>query len=144
MNKDDDSSVSLAAAREHYKKIFAPWIQSLDINIEQIDSEKVIMRMPYNDNLCRVGGILCGQSLMALIDTCMVYVCFIGYGKFINCATVNQNTSFLRPAKNTAVIATGRVVKSGRSLVFGEVLLQDENKRSICNATLTYAVIPEA
>lgn len=133
---------SLDDARQHYSKIFAPWIQELNISIDAIDDEKVVMTLPYDDRLCRIGGIMCGQSLMALIDTCMVYVCFIGHGKFINCATVNQSTNFLRPAINTNITATGKVVKSGRTLVFGEVLLQDATKRSICNATLTYAVIP--
>ncbi|MEM7256947.1 MAG: PaaI family thioesterase [Pseudomonadota bacterium] len=139
---NDTNDISLHSAQQHYTKIFAPWIQDLNITIDHIDNENVVMTLPYDDKLCRVGGIICGQALMALIDTCMVYVCFIGHKKFIDCATVNQNTSFLRPAINTPVTATGRVVKSGRTLVFGEVLLQDQNAKSICNATLTYAVMP--
>lgn len=140
--KDAESShIALPDARAHYTKIFAPWIQELNISIDHIDAEKVIMTLPYSDRLCRVGGIVCGQSLMALIDTCMVFVCFIGHNKFIDCATVNQNTSFLRPAINTDITATGRVVKSGRTLVFGDVLLQDNQAKSICNASLTYAVL---
>ncbi len=138
----NDKTLTLDAAREYYPTIFAPWIQDLNISIEQISDEEVTMKLPYNDRLCRIGGIVCGQSLMALIDTCMVYVCFIGHNKFINCATVNQNTSFLRPAIDTDIIATGKLVKSGRTLVFGEVLLEDKNAKSICHATLTYAVLP--
>lgn len=142
MTKSPDSVISIEDARQHYSKIFAPWIQELNISLDKIDHEQVVMTLPYNDRLCRVGGIMCGQSLMALIDTCMVYVCFIGHGKFINCATVTQNTSFLRPATNTDITATGKVVKSGRTLIFGDVLLRDKDNKSICNATLTYAVIP--
>jgi len=142
MNESANQAISLSSAQKHYKKIFAPWVQDLNISISELNNEKVVMKLPYDDRLCRVGGIICGQSLMALIDTCMVYVCFIGHGKFINCATVNQNTSFLRPAINTDVIATGHVVKSGRSLVFGEVLLQNSEGKPVCNATLTYAVLP--
>lgn len=141
MNDLDKPTINLSAARSYYKEIFAPWIQDLNIAIDAIDNEKVVMTLPYNERLCRVGGIVCGQSLMALIDTCMVYVCFIGHGKFINCATVNQNTSFLRPAINTDVTAIGQVVKSGRTLVFGEVLLTNSEQKSVCNASLTYAVI---
>lgn len=138
----NDKTITLDSAREYYPTIFAPWIQDLNISIEQISDEEVTMKLPYNDRFCRIGGIVCGQSLMALIDTCMVYVCFIGHNKFINCATVNQNTSFLRPAIDTDIIATGKLVKSGRTLVFGEVLLEDKNAKSICHATLTYAVLP--
>jgi uncharacterized protein (TIGR00369 family) len=138
-----DNAITLDAAKEYYPTIFAPWIQELNISIESINRDEVVMKLPYNDRLCRIGGIVCGQSLMALIDTCMVYVCFIGHNKFINCATVNQNTSFLRPAIDTDVTATGKLVKSGRTLVFGEVLLTDKNAKSICQATLTYAVLPD-
>lgn len=142
MNTQELSTINLASAKSYYREIFAPWVQDLNISIDEIDHEKVVMTLPYNDRLCRVGGIICGQSLMALIDTCMVYVCFIGHGKFINCATVNQNTSFLRPAIDTHVTAIGRVVKSGRNLVFGEVLLSNNEGKSVCDASLTYAVIP--
>ena len=134
--------ITLEAARDYYPTIFAPWIQDLNITIDEITEEKVVMRLPYDDRLCRVGGIVCGQSLMALIDTCMVYVCFIGHKKFINCATVNQNTSFLRPAINTDIVATGKLIKAGRTLIFGDVLLENTAGKAVCNATVTYAVLP--
>lgn len=133
---------TLDSARKHYREIFAPWIQDLNITIESVDSEQVVMRMPFDDKLCRIGGIVCGQSQMALIDTCMVFVCFIGLKKFSNCATVTQNSSFLRPAIGKDIIATGRVIKAGRTLVFGEVTLNaDGDPRPITTGTATYAVL---
>lgn len=134
--------ITLESATQRYKEIFAPWIQDLNLNIEAINSEKVIMRMPYDDKLCRIGGMVCGQSQMALVDTCMVFVCFIGLQKFTNCATVTQTSSFLRPAIGKDIIATGQVIKAGRTLVFGEVTLHAEgDPRPVCNATATYAVL---
>jgi len=133
---------TLDSARKHYREIFAPWIQDLNIIIESVDSDEVVMRMPFDDKLCRIGGIVCGQSQMALIDTCMVFVCFIGLKKFSNCATVTQNSSFLRPAIAKDIIATGRVIKAGRTLVFGEVTLNaDGDPRPITTGTATYAVL---
>ena len=70
------------------------------------------MRLPYSDELCRVGGIVCGQAMMALADTCMVYVCYIGLKRFAEVTTVSQNTSFMRPAANADIIATGRPVSA--------------------------------
>ena len=81
---------------------------------------------------------------MALIDTCMVFVCYIGMGKYGNCATVSQHTTFMRPAIDTDIVATGKLVKSGRTLIFGDVTLTAvDDPRPICNGTLTYAVIPD-
>lgn len=139
---DPTLSFTLESARQYYGEIFAPWIQELNITIESIDSEQVIMRMPFDDKLCRVGGMVCGQSQMALIDTCMVFVCFIGLKKFSDCATVTQNSSFFRPAIGKDIIATGKVIKAGRSLIFGEVTLHaDGDPRPISNGTATYAVL---
>lgn len=136
---------TLDSARQYYGEIFAPWIQDLNITIESLDSKQVIMRMPFDNKLCRIGGIVCGQSQMALIDTCMVFVCFIGLKKFTDCATVTQNSSFLRPAIGKDIIATGRVVKAGRTLVFGEVILNAAgDPRPISTGTATYAVLGQA
>lgn len=99
--------------------------------------------MPFHQDLCRVGGIVCGQSQMSLIDTCMVFVCYAGLGRFCDVATVSQNTSFMRPAIGSDIIATGRVIKAGRSLVFGEVSLSmDHDERIVTVGSSTYAVLP--
>jgi uncharacterized protein (TIGR00369 family) len=138
-----DEIPDIESCNQRLKGIFAPWIQQLDLRIVKFDQHEVIMRMPFDEKLCRIGGIVCGQSLMALIDTCMVFVCYSGLGRFCDVTTVSQNTSFMRPVIGQDVIATGRVVKAGRTLVFGEVSLALEgDERTVCSGTSTYAVIP--
>lgn len=136
--------LTLESANQRLGEIFAPFIQSLNLRIESLDETGVIMRMPYDDSLCRVGGIICGQSLMSLIDTCMVFVCYTGLGRYAEVTTVSQSTSFMRPAIGKDVMAYGRVVKAGRMLVFGEVTLRMAgDDRPVCSGTSTYAVLPE-
>ncbi len=138
-----DSPITLDTANQRLKEVFAPWIQELNLTIEAIDGDTVSMRLPYSDSLCRSGSMVCGQALMALIDTCMVYVCYGALNSYADCATVSQNTSFLRPVKGKDVIATGKAVKAGRTLVFGEVTLRcDGDDRPVCVGALTYAVLP--
>ena len=139
----DPRPVNIETANERFKEVFAPHVQSLGLRIEQIDAEQVVMRMPYSDDLCRSGQIICGQSLMTLIDTCMVFVCYSALNEYWNVATVSQNSSFFRPAIGKDVIATGKVLKSGRTLIFGEVTLTlDGDPRVVCQGTSTYAVAP--
>jgi uncharacterized protein (TIGR00369 family) len=140
---NEDTPITLESANQRLSEVFAPWIQDLNLRITSIDSNEVKMLLPYDDRLCRAGDMICGQALMAMIDTCMVFVCYAGLNQYRNCATVNQTTSFLRPAIGTDVVAHGRVIKAGRTLVFGEVTLspaQDE-LRTLCTGSLTYAVI---
>lgn len=141
---DASTPVTLDSANQRLTEVFAPWIQQLNLGIEHIDRDGVIMRLPYSDDLCRSGNIICGQALMALIDTCMVFVCYAGLNRYSNVATVGQNTSFLRAAKHSDVLARGKVIKSGRSLVFGEVALTTERDgKTVCTGTSTYAVIAD-
>ena len=144
MNTTDiTTAITIDSANQRLTEVFAPWIQELNLSVEAIETDTVTLRMPYSDSLCRSGSIVCGQALMALIDTCMVYVCYNALGKYADCATVSQNTSFLRPVKGNDVIAIGKTVKAGRSLVFGEVTLySDSDNRPVCLGVLTYAVLP--
>ena len=141
---DATTAITLDSANQRLGEVFAPWIQTLNLQIDALDRDGLIMRLPYSDELCRSGNIICGQALMALIDTCMVFVCYSGLGRYSNVATVGQNTSFLRPARNSDVLAQGKVIKAGRSLVFGEVtLITESDGKTVCTGTSTYAVIPD-
>lgn len=134
--------INTETANEKLGQVFAPWIQQLNLQVTEIGDGEVRMLLPYNDELCRSGGLICGQALMSLIDTCMVFVCYLGMKQYADCATVSQNTTFMRPAINTDVIAHGRLIKAGRSLIFGEVnLLSKDDNRTLCSGQLTYAVI---
>jgi uncharacterized protein (TIGR00369 family) len=139
-----ETPVNLDSANQRLADVFAPWIQQLKLSIEAIGDDTVLIRLPYSEDLCRSHQMVCGQAMMALIDTCMAFVCYVGQGKYSNCTTVSQNTSFMRPVMGRDILATGRVVKSGRSLVFGEVTLRAEgDERAICVGTSTYMMLPE-
>jgi uncharacterized protein (TIGR00369 family) len=140
----EKTPVNVDSANQRLADVFAPWVQQLKLSIEAIEEDRVVIRMPYSDDLCRSHQMVCGQAMMTLIDTCMAFVCYVGQGKYSNCTTVSQNTSFMRPAMGSDILATGRVVKSGRSLVFGEVTLRAEgDERPICVGTSTYMMLPD-
>ena len=139
-----ESPFDLDLANARIENLFAPVVQGLNPRIDRIAEDEVVMRLPYSDDLCRIGGIVCGQAMMTLIDTCMVYVCYIGLKRFAEVTTVTQTTNFMRPAVQADLIARGRPVKAGRTLVFGEVTVYvDGDDRPVCNATSTYAVLPD-
>ena len=146
MNNDKvgTTPINVDTANQRLTEVFAPLIQELNLEVEAIGEGVVEMRLPYSDRLCRSHQIVCGQALMALIDTCMVFVCYVGQGQYLNCTTVSQNTSFMRPVIGQDVIATGRVIKSGRQLVFGEVSLRSVgDQRVVCSGTSTYMVLAD-
>jgi uncharacterized protein (TIGR00369 family) len=121
-------------ARRVLGDVFAPWVQDLNLSIEGIDYNPppnaaadwqpgAILRMPFSERLCRNGGIVCGQALMAFADTSMVIANLAANRGYRPMTTVDQTTHFMRAVAASDVLADARVVRLGRTMSFGRVTL---------------------
>lgn len=141
MSAQQTNALSVADANALAAEVFAPWIIDLRLTVEACGTDGVTMRMPFDERLCRIGGIVCGQALMTLADSCLVIVNAAALGGFREMATANQNSSFFRPIVGRDVIARGRVLKPGRMLMFCEITLNaDGDDRPAAHVTSTYAL----
>jgi uncharacterized protein (TIGR00369 family) len=121
---------------------FAPWVQALGLRVEAFDADSVTLRLPQNAQLSRVGGMLCGQAMMAAADTAMVLALINQWGAFRPCTTVQMNTSFLKPLSGQDALVQARIVRAGKTLAFGEIDIRGaEDGKSACRATTTYALL---
>ncbi len=120
----------------------APWVQALGLRVEASDAGSVTLRLPQSGQLSRVGGMLCGQAMMAAADTAMVLALINQNGSFRPCTTVQMNTSFLKPLSGQDALVQARVIRAGKSLAFGEIDIRGaEDGKSACRATTTYALL---
>jgi uncharacterized protein (TIGR00369 family) len=121
-------------ARRVLGEMFAPWVQDLGLSIERIECAPpstaaadwqpgAMLRMAFSERLCRHGGIVCGQALMALADTSMVIAILAANRGYRPMTTVDQTTHFMRAATSSDVLADARVVRLGRTMSFGRVTL---------------------
>jgi uncharacterized protein (TIGR00369 family) len=123
-------------------ELFAPWVQALGLRVEAVGGGEARLRLPFDPSLSRVGGTVCGQAMMAAADTAMVFAISSQLGGFRPMTTVTLNTSFMRPVADSDVLVVARVLKPGRSLVFGEVELSSAaDGRLAAHATTTYALV---
>jgi uncharacterized protein (TIGR00369 family) len=129
---------ALQAALPEY---FAPWVQALHLRVECSEGSQVTLRLPQSDQLSRIGGMLCGQAMMAAADTAMVLALMQHFGQFRPCTTVQMSTSFLKPLSNQDGIITATVLRAGKSLAFGEIDICGADGKSVCRATTTYALL---
>lgn len=121
---------------------FAPWVQALDLQVLSCDAESVLVQLPQQAQLARVGGMLCGQAMMAAADTCMVLALINHLGQFRPCTTVQMNTSFLRPLSAQDGLVRAAVLRAGKSLAFGEIDIRGAvDGKSVCRASTTYALL---
>jgi uncharacterized protein (TIGR00369 family) len=121
-------------ARRELGEVFAPWVQDLKLSIDGLDylpppddaagwQPGALLRMPFSERLCRNGGIVCGQALMAFADTAMVIANLAANRGYRPMTTVDQTTHFMRAAMQSDVLADARVVRLGRTMSFGRVTL---------------------
>ncbi len=124
-------------------EMFAPWVQALDLRVTGTTDDGVQLVLPVTARHVHGGGVLCGQTLMAAADTAMVLAVSHRLGGFKPMTTVQLQTSFLRPvpAALPAVVVDARLLKGGRSLVFGEVRLVLPDGQICAHATTTYALL---
>ena len=121
---------------------FAPWVQALALKVEALEADSVTLRLPQQPQLSRVGGMLCGQAMMAAADTAMVLALINQFGEFRPCTTVQMNTSFLKPLSGQDALVQARVIRAGKSLAFGEIDIRGaEDGKSASRASVTYALL---
>jgi uncharacterized protein (TIGR00369 family) len=123
-------------------ELFAPWVQDLRLTVLAVAPGEAMLLLPGDARLSRVGGTVCGQAMMAAADTAMVIAVAAQLGEFRPMTTVSLNTSFLRPVAGADVRVLARVLKPGRTLMFGEVSLSSAaDGKLAAHATTTYALV---
>ena len=139
------STFDQATAERMLTDVFAPWIQYLRLAVESLGSEGAVLRMPFSERLCRDSGVVCGQALMSLADTAMVFAVSSAGGAYRPMTTVDQTVHFLRPAASADVLADAKVIRLGRTMAFGSVTLTTVgDSRPVAIAQLAYALLPES
>ena len=136
------SPISTATLQQALSDYFAPWVQALNLRVEHHGGSEVTLRLPHSPQLSRVGGMLCGQAMMAAADTAMVLALMSHFGQFKPCATVQLSSTFLRPLSGQDALVTARVLRVGQSLAFGEIELRGaDDGKSVFRASTTYALM---
>ena len=126
-----------------YADVFAQWVRELDLTVRSTTPDSVTLALPVHARHVHAGGVMCGQTLMAAADTALVLAISHKLGGFRPQTTVQLQTSFLRPVgKDVAEVSVeARILKSGRSLVFGEVTLRLPDGQVAAHATSTSALL---
>lgn len=142
----------LQAAGRLLTEIFAPWVQDLGLLVEHVEAGRppgapsdwqpgAVLRLPFSPKICHDGGVVCGQSLMALSDTAMVIACSAAWNGYRPMAPIDQTMHFLRPV-TFDVVADARVVRVGQTASFGRVMLYSAaDKRPVGMVASAYAMV---
>ena len=128
------------AATGVLRREFAPWVQDLDLAVAAIGADRATLTMRAGPRTQRAGGVVCGQALMALADTAMVFAIAAASGGYRPMTTVGQTISFMKPATGAEIAAEARVLRLGKTLAFGEIAITAAGAL-VAHATATYAIL---
>jgi uncharacterized protein (TIGR00369 family) len=135
--------MTIAELQALYAEVFAEWVRELELEVRAADGDTVTLALPVRARHVHAGGVVCGQTLMAAADTALVLAISHKLGGFRPQTTVQLQTSFLRAVgKDVPEVAVeARVLKAGRSLVFGDVTLRLPDGQVAAHATSTSALL---
>ena len=133
--------MDIAAANGLFERVLAPWVKELGLVVESVDPQTTVLLLPDAPQLKHSGGVVCGQVLMAAADSAMVVAFSAALGGFRPMTTVNLNTTFLRPIGGGDMRVRARVIRVGKSLLYGEVEIVGADGRVAAHATTTYALV---
>ena len=110
--------VTDATVVELYEYVLAPWVKLLGLREFKVCPGIVSAMLPQNDALKFSSGAVCGQAIMAAIDS--VASLSVGTTGRITKGTVYQHTHFLRPAVNDDYRVRAEVLRFGKTSAFTE------------------------
>jgi uncharacterized protein (TIGR00369 family) len=120
-----------------------PYVGQLGCVVERFAAGDVLIRLPYTDLLQRPGGTICGPALMALADITLYGVVLSLIGRVELAVTTSMTAHFLTRPAPADVLATGRILKLGRRIAVGEVVMRSAGgPQPVCQVTGTYAIPP--
>lgn len=112
-----------------------------DYIIESVGPMEARLRMEPDTRHLRPGGTVSGPTLFALAD-CAVYLAIIAHvGREALAVTTGASIDFMRkPAAGSALLAEVELLKLGRGLVVGDVVIRSAGAEGVvARATLTYS-----
>lgn len=112
--------------------------------IEEVGPLTARMRCDYHEKHLRPGGTISGPTMMALADLALYVAILAQIGPVELAVTTSLNYNFLRKPGQSALIAEARLLKLGKRLAVGEVLLTSQGESElVCHATGTYSIPAE-
>ena len=120
-----------------------PLVGSYGITIEQLGAGTVRMKLPYKDEFVRPGGTVTGPVMFGLADVALFAAVLSLIGRVELAVTTSMTINFLRRPAPVTIFADGRILKMGKRLAYGEVLLFSEgDPEPVAHATGTYSIPP--
>lgn len=115
-----------------------------DFIVEHVAADEITVRLCIEEKHLRPGGTVSGPSMFALADVSIYLALLAMIGPQALAVTTNCSIDFMnKPRAGADLLATARLLKRGRVLAVGDVLIHSEGQSApVARASLTYSIPP--
>jgi uncharacterized protein (TIGR00369 family) len=115
-----------------------------DFTVEEVRPMALRLRLHVREKDLRPGGTVSGPSMFALADVAVYLALLAMIGPEALAVTTNCSVDFMRkPQADRDLLAEARLLKLGRALAVGDVLIYGEGvAEPVARASLTYSIPP--
>ena len=112
-----------------------------EFEIVNLSDDGVTVSLLVKDRHLRPGGTISGPSMFALADVSFYIAVLANIGPKATAVTTNCNIDFMRKPSKSNLTAKARILKLGKSLIVGDVLLYSKGTPNpVARANLTYSI----
>ena len=123
---------------EVFPQVFYP---GCGLSIERVDYGDIRVRREFHEDHLRPGGTISGPTMMELADFAMYVAVFSAVGRQPLAVTTNLTINFLRKPGQADLIADAKLMKVGKRLAVGEVMIYSEGSAEpVAHVTSTYSI----
>ena len=111
------------------------------IEILDLANHSAVVKLRITDSDLRPGGTISGPSMFLLADVAFYIAVLAAIGKEPLAVTTNCSINFMRKPDPNHLVAEARILKRGRKLIVGDVVLKSEGVTDlVALASFTYSV----
>jgi uncharacterized protein (TIGR00369 family) len=115
-----------------------------DFDVLALEPGTITVRMKADARHLRPGGTVSGPAMFALADVAFYLATLALIGPQALTVTTSCSIDFMRKPAPGDMVAKARVLKLGKSLSVGDVMLYAQGQeKPVAHANLTYAIPPD-
>ncbi len=137
MSKPSDA---LAVTGEELRQVLAAsaFARIYNFKLYSFASGECTLAVPFQKALERPGGIVSGAMFMTAADVAMWLAIMTRLGTDAHTVTAEMKTAFLNSARQEDVRCTAKILKFGKSLIYGIAECRNDSDKLLTHHTITY------
>lgn len=116
-----------------------PFAEYLGLNVTQHEKGRGVLELELRPELMNSFAVAHGGVVMTMADIALAVAARTMYDEPVGAVTIDLHVNFIEPGEGT-LIAEGRCIRAGKSIVFCEGEVRDRNGKLVAKALGSFMV----